>query len=155
MSPPVEGIKGYLKGCWGLQIKIQNFEPVFWAWIAYLGIFFFVVFLLTITCNGEFLHVLEECDLMKEINSCCSERNKNRYLEQYGETPDLVSVTCAVSSILSKFWCSVSSQLSDFWQCKGNNLVSWDTELYFKKMGKVSLLGFAPNPKSVAWVSYT
>lgn len=40
MSPPQKGVSGYLKGCWGLQIRTQNCEPVFWAWIAFLGFFF-------------------------------------------------------------------------------------------------------------------
>lgn len=81
------------------------------------GVFFlFVVFLLTVICNGEFLYVLEECDPVKKRNSCCSERNKNRILEQYGETSDPLSlshVLCPAFSTSFSIVCLASCQTSD------------------------------------------
>lgn len=53
---------------------------------------------------------------MKERNVCCSEGNKNRILEEYGETPDPVSlshVLCPAFSPGFGIVCPASCQTFD------------------------------------------
>lgn len=101
ISPVMEGVSGYMKGCWGLWIRARScgctkyvaeilctFHFVFRMLPSFLPkavkfcpcepvfwawiAFFLCFFLLTLTCNGESSYILKECDPVKERNSCCA-----------------------------------------------------------------------------------